>query len=113
MMHQKKRDRRHFKRMRFPPFNDEEPPLDYADNVLNVEPLEAMQIELDPDEVHLSASGFMTISHWWEGSKLFMTCAYRNACYNLDHCVTLAPFCNEMGFLLFSVCARPEKFFSL
>ena len=45
-----KRDRRHFKRMRFPPFDDEEPPLDDADNVLDVEPLEAIQIELDPDE---------------------------------------------------------------
>jgi len=28
--------------MRFPPFDDEEPPLDYGDNVLNVEPLEAI-----------------------------------------------------------------------
>ncbi|KAI5985054.1 NUC071 domain-containing protein [Pisolithus albus] len=40
----------HFKRMRFPPFDDEEPPLDYGDNVLNVEPLEAIQLELDPEE---------------------------------------------------------------
>jgi pre-mRNA-processing factor 8 len=36
MMRREKRDRRHFKRMRFPPFDDEEPPLDYADNVLDV-----------------------------------------------------------------------------
>lgn len=50
MMRREKRDRRHFKRMRFPPFDDEEPPLDYADNVLDVEPLEAIQIELDTDE---------------------------------------------------------------
>ena len=34
-----KRDRRHFKRMRFPPFDDEEPPLDYGENILDVEPL--------------------------------------------------------------------------
>ena len=34
MMRREKRDRRHFKRMRFPPFDDEEPPLDYADNIL-------------------------------------------------------------------------------
>ena len=27
MMRREKRDRRHFKRMRFPPFDDEEPPL--------------------------------------------------------------------------------------
>ena len=32
-MRREKRDRRHFKRMRFPPFDDEEPPLDYGDNV--------------------------------------------------------------------------------
>jgi pre-mRNA-processing factor 8 len=40
MMRREKRDRRHFKRMRFPPFDDEEPPLDFGDNVLDVEPLE-------------------------------------------------------------------------
>lgn len=40
MMRREKRDRRHFKRMRFPPFDDEEPPLDYADNILDVDPLE-------------------------------------------------------------------------
>ena len=49
-MRREKRDRRHFKRMRFPPFDDEEPPLDYADNVLDVEPLEPIQMEMDPDE---------------------------------------------------------------
>eukprot|EP00397_Hematodinium_sp_SG-2012_P000264 GEMP01000264.1.p1 GENE.GEMP01000264.1~~GEMP01000264.1.p1 ORF type:complete len:2430 (+),score=545.91 GEMP01000264.1:161-7450(+) len=47
MMRREKRDRRHFKRMRFPPFDDEEPPLDYGDNVLDVEPLEAIQMKLD------------------------------------------------------------------
>ncbi|KAI8848655.1 pre-mRNA processing factor 8 [Chytridium lagenaria] len=50
MMRREKRDRRHFKRMRFPPFDDEEPPLDYGDNVLDVEPLEAIQMELDDEE---------------------------------------------------------------
>jgi len=50
MMRREKRDRHHFKRMRFPPFDDEEPPLDYSDNILDVEPLEPVQIDLDPDE---------------------------------------------------------------
>jgi len=50
MMRREKRDRRHFKRMRFPPFDDEEPPLDYGDNILNVEPLDPIQMELDEDE---------------------------------------------------------------
>lgn len=58
MMRREKRDRRHFKRMRFPPFDDEEPPLDYADNVLDVEPLEAIQIELDPEEDSAVANWF-------------------------------------------------------
>ncbi|KAJ1734331.1 hypothetical protein LPJ61_001133, partial [Coemansia biformis] len=47
MMRREKRDRKHFRRMRFPPFDDEEPPLDYGDNLLDVEPLEAIQMELD------------------------------------------------------------------
>ncbi|RUS16869.1 PRP8 pre-mRNA processing factor 8-like protein, isoform CRA_d, partial [Endogone sp. FLAS-F59071] len=50
MMRREKRDRRHFKRMRFPPFDDEEPPLDYGDNIMDVEPLEAIQMELDERE---------------------------------------------------------------
>ena len=49
-MRREKRDRRHFKRMRFPPFDDEEPPMDYGDNVLDVEPLEALQLELDEED---------------------------------------------------------------
>eukprot|EP00892_Ulva_mutabilis_P008605 jgi/Ulvmu1/6116/UM027_0094.1 len=50
MMRREKRDRRHFKRMRFPPFDDEEPPLDYGENLLDVDPSEAIQLELDPEE---------------------------------------------------------------
>ncbi|KAJ1942065.1 Pre-mRNA-processing-splicing factor 8, partial [Linderina macrospora] len=50
MMRREKRDRKHFKRMRFPPFDDEEAPLDYGDNLLDVEPLEAIQMELDEDD---------------------------------------------------------------
>jgi len=40
MMRREKRDRRHFRRMRLPAFDDEEPPMDYGDNILNLEPLE-------------------------------------------------------------------------
>ncbi len=50
MMRREKRDRRRFKRMRFPPFDDEEPPLDYSDNILDVEPLEAINMELDEED---------------------------------------------------------------
>ena len=50
MMRREKRDRKHFKRMRFPPFDDEEPPLDYADHLLDVDVgnLEGVRIDLDP-----------------------------------------------------------------
>ncbi|KAI0564470.1 pre-mRNA processing 8 protein PRP8 [Gracilaria domingensis] len=49
MMRREKRDRKHFRRMRLPPFDDEEPPIDYADNILDLEPLEAIQMDLEAD----------------------------------------------------------------
>lgn len=50
MMRREKRDRKNFRRMRFPVFDDEEPPLDYADNILEVEPLDAIRMDLDVEE---------------------------------------------------------------
>ncbi|EED16592.1 pre-mRNA splicing factor (Prp8), putative [Talaromyces stipitatus ATCC 10500] len=49
-MRREKADRRHFKRMRFPPFDDEEPPLSWSENIEDVEPLEPIQMELDEVE---------------------------------------------------------------
>jgi pre-mRNA-processing factor 8 len=49
-MRREKSDRRHFKRMRFPPFDDEEPPLSWSENIEDVDPLEPVQLELDEDE---------------------------------------------------------------
>ena len=49
-MRREKSDRRHFKRMRFPPFDDEEPPLSWSENIEDVEPLEPIQLELDEAE---------------------------------------------------------------
>ena len=49
-MRREKSDRRHFKRMRFPPFDDEEPPLSWSENIEDVEPLEPIQMELDDVE---------------------------------------------------------------
>ena len=57
MMRREKRDRRHFKRMRFPPFDDEEPPLDYADNILDVEPLEPIQVCSSSTYLNLNGRG--------------------------------------------------------
>lgn len=53
MMRREKRDREHFKRIKLPPFDDEEPPLDYGENVLNNEPSEPIQMELDENEDNL------------------------------------------------------------
>ena len=50
LMRREKRDRRHFKRMRFPPFDDEEPPLDYGDNILPIVPESPIQMQLDEEE---------------------------------------------------------------
>ncbi|KAL9042398.1 MAG: hypothetical protein Q9214_003791, partial [Letrouitia sp. 1 TL-2023] len=50
VMRREKNDRRHFKRMRFPPFDDEEPPLSWSENIEDVDPLEPIQMELDDVE---------------------------------------------------------------
>ncbi|ANB13964.1 U4/U6-U5 snRNP complex component PRP8 [Sugiyamaella lignohabitans] len=50
MMRREKRDRRHFKRMRFPPFDDEEPPISWSENIEIAEPGDAIQMELDQEE---------------------------------------------------------------
>lgn len=49
-MRKEKSDRRLFKRMRFPPFDDEEPPLSWSENLEDVEPLQPIQMDLDEDE---------------------------------------------------------------
>ncbi|OVF08136.1 putative U4/U6-U5 snRNP complex subunit [Clavispora lusitaniae] len=49
MMRREKRDRKHFKRMRFPPFDDEEPPIDWMENIEDVTPPEPIQPDLEED----------------------------------------------------------------
>ncbi|KHJ33101.1 putative pre-mrna processing splicing factor 8 [Erysiphe necator] len=49
-MRREKSDRRHFKRMRIPPFDDEEPPLSWSENIEDVDPLEPIHMELDETE---------------------------------------------------------------
>lgn len=56
--------------MRFPPFDDEEPPLDYADNILDVEPLEPIQMELDQDEDK-------TVTEWFYDHKPLATTRFK------------------------------------
>ncbi|KCV67421.1 pre-mRNA-processing-splicing factor 8 [Fonticula alba] len=62
IMRKEKRDRRHFRRMRLPPFDDEEPPLDYGDNLIDVDPVAAVRLPLDDDEDH-------AISDWFYDHK--------------------------------------------
>lgn len=51
MMRREKKDRKHFKRMRFPPFDDEEPPLDWLENLEDVAPQDAIRLkEIENDE---------------------------------------------------------------
>lgn len=49
MMRREKRDRKNFKRLRFPPFDDEEPPFS-IDQLLDLEPLEAIRMDLDEED---------------------------------------------------------------
>ncbi|EDO19221.1 hypothetical protein Kpol_1050p81 [Vanderwaltozyma polyspora DSM 70294] len=49
-MRREKRDRTHFKRMRFPPFDDDEPPLSYPNNIQSIEPLDPVALNLDKVE---------------------------------------------------------------
>lgn len=48
MMRREKRDRKHFRRMRFPPFDDEEPPMDWMENLEDASLPDPIQ--LDPEE---------------------------------------------------------------
>ncbi|KAI6185283.1 WD repeat-containing protein 48-like protein [Aphelenchoides besseyi] len=105
MMRREKRDRRHFKRMRFPPFDDEEPPLDYADNILDVEPLEAIQMELDEIEDRHVAEWFYDHqpltqpSYTDKGQKYFKFIngeTYRRWHFNIPIMATLYRLANSL-----------------
>ena len=51
MMRREKKDRKHFKRMRFPPFDDEEPPLDWLENLDDTELVDAIRLkEIEDDD---------------------------------------------------------------
>lgn len=95
MMRREKRDRRHFKRMRFPPFDDEEPPLDYGDNLVDVDPLEAIQMELDSEED-------AAVHEWFYdhkplvGTKFINGSTYRRWNFNVPMMSTLYRLANQL-----------------
>lgn len=53
MMRREKKDRKHFKRLRLPPFDDEEPPLDWLENLEDMVPLDAIRADLDKSSSNL------------------------------------------------------------
>jgi len=99
--------------MCFPPFDDDDDPPLMLIMCWMWNNWKLSKLNLILMKMRLFARGFMTISYLWEASKLSVNCVYRKACYNLDHCVKLAPFCNDRVFVLFSLWAGPEKFISL
>lgn len=83
MMRREKRDRRHFRRMRLPPFDDEEPPLDYADNVLDVEPQDAIRMELDEDDEDAAVAEWLYDHKPLKDTSFVNGPSYRNYRLNL------------------------------
>lgn len=49
-MRREKRDRKNFRRMNFPPFDDEEPFVNFSKDIPHIDSLKAIQLELDPAE---------------------------------------------------------------
>lgn len=96
MMRREKRDRRHFKRMRFPPFDDEEPPLDYGDNVLDVEPLEAIKMPLDDDEDAPVVDWFYDHAPLKYDANHIRGPSYRHWHLNLDQMAVLYRLANQL-----------------
>ena len=105
-MRREKRDRRHFKRLRFPPFDDEEPPLDYGDNVLDVEPLEAIQLELDDEED-------AAVSEWLYDPKPLLDTPHVNGSSYRSYSLTLEQTANlyRLGRVLLSDFADKNAFY--
>lgn len=105
MMRREKRDRRHFKRMRFPPFDDEEPPLDYADNLL-VRPFHqivqfALTSLLAIENQHITRAQirFCTMLCHKLYEVFAMDCACRHSTCYYEHLWFIAQFCCRMWIL--------------
>lgn len=50
-MRKEKRDRKHFKRMTFPPFDDEEPPLDWQENLQDADIPDPIDLNIKDEEL--------------------------------------------------------------
>jgi hypothetical protein len=80
-------------RMRFPPFDDEEPPLDYADNLLDIDPLESIQLELDEEEDS-------AVFDWFYDPKPLKRTKFVNG----ERCVCVCVHRLRLLFLLLGAC---------
>lgn len=113
MMRREKRDRRHFRRMRLPPFDDEEPPLDYADNVLDVEPQDAIRMELDDEDEDAAVAEWLYDHKPLQDSPFVNGPSYRKYRLNLSVMATLhrlasgllSEVVDKNHFYLFDKCA--------
>ena len=98
MMRREKRDRRHFKRMRFPPFDDEEPPLDYADNVIPIEPEYPIQMQLDENDDNAVYDFFYEYQplKFSKNKKYVNGPSYKNWCLNTKIMANLFRLGNQL-----------------
>ena len=81
-MRREKRDRTHFKRMRFPVFDDDEPPLSYTDYLQGIEPPDAISLNLDDEDDKAVKDWFYDSRPLLEDSKRVNGSSYRS--WNLD-----------------------------
>lgn len=89
MMRREKRDRKHFKRMRFPPFDDEEPPIDWSENIEIMEPPDAIQMDLNEDEDGPVYEWFYDHRPLIDDPKYVAGPAYKRWNLNLPELITL------------------------
>ncbi|SCW03879.1 LAFE_0H01046g1_1 [Lachancea fermentati] len=82
-MRREKRDRKHFKRMRFPPFDDEEPPLSYSEYIQDIEPLDAVTLQLSETEDSSVREWLFDLKPLQEDSNKVNGSSYKR--WNLDN----------------------------
>ncbi|CAN8077363.1 unnamed protein product [Agarophyton chilense] len=96
MMRREKRDRKHFRRMRLPPFDDEEPPIDFADNILDLEPLEAIRMDLEADGEDAPVADWFYEHKPLSDSPFTNGPSYRNYRLNLPIMATLHRLASQL-----------------
>ena len=113
-MRREKRDRKHFKRMRLPAFDDEEPPMDFGDNILDVEPLDPIWYDLDDKKTLQLLIGSMMSGHWSD-TKFVNGTSYKNVEVTSQRNVKLVSFIREVtgrwSMTIISICSTNKHFY--